>query len=73
MSPARADSTMKPSMSNNSAAPTPVLTNETNTPQSSSPPSTHASADGVATTETAKAGSINGVEAVAPQVQESEA
>lgn len=59
----------------NSSAPTPVLTNETNSPQSSSPSSTHASAVEVAAKEKCGATSASSVEVsgVAPQDPESRA
>jgi mRNA-binding protein PUF3 len=53
-------------MNGNSPGPTPVLTNETNSPQSSSPPTTHASALEQASGD-ATANNVNGV---APQVQD---
>lgn len=54
----------------NSIAPTPSLTNETNSPQSSSPPSTHVSAVGLASDVAAKGA---GVSAEAVRVHEEEA
>lgn len=69
-SPGRSDAARNNS---NSAAGTPVLTNETNTPQSSSPPSTHVSADGVALGEGTKAEIDVVVNAGGPQVQDAEA
>lgn len=55
-----------------STAPTPVLTNETNTPQSSSPPSVHASADGLSTADVIKDGPFDGVRGSALRVQDTE-
>jgi mRNA-binding protein PUF3 len=53
----------------NSAAPTPVLTNETNSPQSSSPSSSHVSAvDALASRDTKKSAAET-VDAVDPQVE----
>jgi mRNA-binding protein PUF3 len=56
---------------NMSTAPTPVLTNETNTPQSNSPPSVHAHADGP-TSEGVKVSGMDEVKAEHPRVQETE-
>ena len=53
----------------NSMAPTPVLTNETNSPQSSSPPSTHASAVEHQAGDGLKANSTHTVNGVAPHVE----
>jgi mRNA-binding protein PUF3 len=55
---------------NPSTAPTPVLTNETNTPQSNSPPSVHAHADGPSSTEGVKGVAVDGVKVETPRVQE---
>lgn len=52
-----------------SSAPTPSLTNETNSPQSSSPPSTSASAVGVPADDGVTKASVEGV---TPQVQDNE-
>lgn len=60
----------------NSVAEVPSLTHETNSPQSNSPPSTHASAVGVPSTsasnDTADKGSSNTMHGVAVQVQDVE-
>jgi mRNA-binding protein PUF3 len=56
----------------NSVAEVPSLTHETNSPQSSSPPSTHASAVGVPSNDTAEKGSGNSIHGVTLQVQDVE-
>lgn len=58
----------------NSTAGTPLLTNETNSPQSSSPPSTHVSADGMPGGDDGSGGkpSDQAVEGATPLVQESD-
>ncbi|PHH89046.1 hypothetical protein CDD83_6714 [Cordyceps sp. RAO-2017] len=53
----------------NSAAGTPLLTNETNSPQSSSPPSTHASAVGFPADDADKDPSRRAAAGIAPKVQ----
>ncbi|KAL7798250.1 armadillo-type protein [Trichoderma ceciliae] len=56
----------------NSVAEVPSLTHETNSPQSSSPPSTHASAVGVPSNDATDKGSGNSIHGVALQVQDVE-
>ncbi|KAL7934821.1 armadillo-type protein [Trichoderma chlorosporum] len=56
----------------NSVAEVPSLTHETNSPQTSSPPSTHASAVGVPSTDAADKGSSNPIHGVPVRVQEAE-
>ncbi|KAM0264752.1 hypothetical protein ACHAQJ_000577 [Trichoderma viride] len=56
----------------NSVAEVPSLTHETNSPQSNSPPSTHASAVGVPSNDAADKGSSNSIHGVALQVQDVE-
>lgn len=57
----------------NSVAPTPSLTNETNSPLSSSPPSTHVSAVGMPSDDGAKHLSSNGGDDAAIRVRDIEA
>lgn len=57
----------------NSAAGTPLLTNETNSPQSSSPPSAHVSAVGIPSDDLSSKASSHAAEGITPQVQEEEA
>lgn len=57
----------------NSAADTPALTNETSSPQSSSPRSAHVSAEGIPGEEASKKTSDKLPNGVAPQVREEEA
>ncbi|UKZ63598.1 uncharacterized protein TrAtP1_004825 [Trichoderma atroviride] len=56
----------------NSVAEVPSLTHETNSPQSNSPPSTHASAVGAPSNDTADKGSSKSIPGVALQVQDVE-
>ncbi|KAL6804579.1 armadillo-type protein [Trichoderma sp. SZMC 28013] len=56
----------------NSVAEVPSLTHETNSPQTSSPPSTHASAVGVPSTDATDKGSSNPIHGVSVQVQDAE-
>ncbi|KAK5989992.1 Pumilio-like protein [Cladobotryum mycophilum] len=58
---------------NSMATETPVLTNETNSPQSTSPPSTHASAVSIRADEGAKKSPGNAAGGVSLRVQEEEA
>ncbi|PNY23920.1 Pumilio-like protein 1 [Tolypocladium capitatum] len=57
----------------NSTAGTPLLTNETNSPQSSSPPSTHMSAVGIHGDDAANKVSNDAAEAMTPKVQNEDA
>lgn len=56
----------------NSVAEVPSLTHETNSPQTSSPPSTHASAVGVPSTDATDKNSSNPIHGVSVQVQDAE-
>ncbi|UKZ51499.1 hypothetical protein TrVGV298_005259 [Trichoderma virens] len=56
----------------NSVAEVPSLTHETNSPQTSSPPSTHASAVGVPSTDATDKSSRNSIHGVSVQVQDAE-
>ncbi|KND95064.1 Pumilio-like protein 1 [Tolypocladium ophioglossoides CBS 100239] len=57
----------------NSTAGTPPLTNETNSPETNSPPSAHVSAVGIPSNVVANKASNNAAEGITPEVQQEEA
>ncbi|KAH7328588.1 armadillo-type protein [Stachybotrys elegans] len=72
-SASKTDGTSSTIPDSSSAAPTPVLTNETNSPQSSSPPSTHVSALDTPVVNTGKGGVDIGATGINPRVRSEDA